>query len=120
MNNLSWLLYLSDVLPKLSIGIGVISVLSGIIFGIATLILWCIYFDDDDYVSIKVPITLSCLLVFTMFFGLASNLIPSRQTILLIAASKMSEQVVKSQDGQEIMNNLKQILKELTTPKKEN
>lgn len=120
MNNLSWLLYLSDVLPSLSVGMGMISVISGILFGIATVIFWCTYFDKNDYVSIKVPITLSCFLVFTIFFGLASNLIPSRQTILLIAASEMSEQVVKSQDGQEIMSNLKQILKELTTPKKEN
>lgn len=120
MNNLSWLLYLSDVLPSLSVSIAVISAVSGMLFGIAVVIFWCIYFDDDYYISIKVPIILSCFLVFTVFFGLLSNLIPSKQTILLIAASEMSEQVVKSQDGQEIMNNLKQILKELTIPKKEN
>jgi len=119
MNNLSWLLYLSDVLPNLNVGIGIISVLSGIIFGIATVIFWCEYFYNNC-IPIKVPITFSCFLVFTIFIGLLTNLIPSRQTILLIAASEMSEQVVKSQDGQEIMNNLKQILKELTTPKKEN
>lgn len=119
MNNLSWLLYLSDVLPSLSIGLSNICLILEMIFGIATLMFWVIYLGDSN-LPIKVPITLSCLLVFTMFFGLASNLIPSRQTILLIAASEMSEQVVKSQDGQEIMNNLKQILKELTTPKKEN
>jgi len=119
MNNLSWFLYLSDVLPSLSIGFSIICTILGMMFGIATLIFWLIYLDNSN-LPIKVPITPSCLLVFIIFLGLLTNLIPSRQTILLIAASEMSEQVVKSQDGQEIMNNLKQILKELTTPKKEN
>lgn len=51
-----------------------------------------------------------------IFCVVAAILTPSSQLIYMIAASELGEQAVTSKDGQEIINNLKEILKELTKP----
>lgn len=131
MNTLSWLLYGADVLNNLGTFFTVIGIVSLIIAIPTTLcgyiIVWDIkkdrssneiWFEPRKYVRIVAILAL----VVGIALNLISIIIPSKQTMYMIAASEMGEVVIKSDEGAEIYNELKAIvmnnLKSVSAPQK--
>lgn len=112
MNNLSTLIYLAEILPNFGMLLGLL--------GFSLLGLWLIvvittgFYNDmsdiykrpkKDYPKIKgylIPITL----LFTV-----SILVPSKETIYLIAGSEAGEYVVSTPEAQEIITDIHAIIK---------
>jgi len=111
VNNLSWLLYLADVAGKAS-GASAFLVGACLILGLpAVIFCWCVVSDRD--MSAKVASFLTAVwVIVTIFAAAAAILIPSKDTIYLIAASEAGEVVVKSDEAKEIMSGLRDIIKE--------
>jgi hypothetical protein len=109
MNSLSWFLYLADVLDR----IGFVFFLLSLIFSFISLfvlIAFAVWTADEDknaersYKSLRwVPLT-------TVFFFFLTAIIPSKDTIYLIAASEAGEMVVNTPEAKEVMSDLKEIL----------
>lgn len=111
MNNLSWLLYLADVAGKAS-GASTFLVGACLILGLPALLFCWLTVADRD-MSAKVASFLTAVWVFvTVFAAAGAILIPSKDTIYLIAASEAGEVVVKSDEAKEIMSGLRDIIKE--------
>lgn len=127
MNSLSWLLYFADVgvsIAAFTIFVGIISVTIGVVISIISYIPWTRYsYHSDSYWTqlenlqnnLKKLGPKTVLISFVFIF--IAILVPSRQTIYMIAASEMGEKAYNSPEGQEVINNLKQIILELTKPK---
>ena len=109
MNDLSWFLYLADVLPNLASSLGLTSAVLAIGGGFG-LIWWYIgSFVDKDVVPVPKPL-------FAVWFpaaliALACSLVPSKETIYLIAGSEAGEAVVTSEQGQEVLSDIQEIIK---------
>jgi uncharacterized membrane protein len=109
MNSLSWFLYLADVISNLQD----VLTLMAIIFAIAS-IFWtiCRVVGDDKYNSTERELAktfwfVPWLFIFSLTFA---ALIPSTNTIYLIAASEAGEMVVNTPEAKEVMSDLKEIL----------
>lgn len=112
MNNLSWLIYLADVVPSFA---GVL-----IFVGALGFVLWAarnavagigsdgIPFEGvlSGRASAKYPFAFAMVSLFAL-----AALIPSKETIYLIAGSEAGEAVVTSEQGQEILNDVQQVIK---------
>ncbi len=91
MNELSWFLYLADVVAALKVMATVVAVISAMcIFG-WLLFNWIQVMHEDEIVSPKlahysIPVVI----------GLIAILTPSQTTIYAIAASEMGEELLKS------------------------
>lgn len=105
MNSLSLLLYVSEVLPNLSILLLIIGLLSFAVASISSLrLMEGGEFEGESVKKSCKQLLMSLLIVFT------SLLIPSKDTILLIAASEIGEEGINSEYGQEILSGLKEVL----------
>ena len=108
MNNLSILIYLSDVTGNLGNFLTFVAVVFGIL-GVVSLIVWLVSHDETDtyYRRLESDVLASrretrktawrwfwCFYGLMVFTGGLANLVPSRQTVLLIAASEMGERVL--------------------------
>jgi hypothetical protein len=108
MNSLSWLIYLAGVTGTLGGFLVFITVIFGVLAGVS-MVLWITsqsfhdangrYRGDDVILQnrkdgIKAWRWFWGFLVLMITFGSVSALMPSRQTVLLIAASQMGEQVL--------------------------
>ena len=103
MNSLSWFLYLAEVVPN----IGVASIFYLCIVGFVGSFL--LAFMAEELGPENLPIkTHIALLVGAVLLAV---LTPSKQTIYLIAGSEAGEYVVTSPEGQEIINDIKAIIK---------
>jgi len=109
MNDLSWFLYMADVLPNLAVSLGFISTLLAIGGGFG-LVWWYIgSFVDKDVIPVPKPLF---AVWFSMaFIALACGFIPSKETIYLIAGSEAGEAVVTSEQGQEVLSDIQEIIK---------
>lgn len=110
MNDLTWFLYWTDVLPGFAKGLTVFSVIGVIIvatIGTAFLI------ETAGDLTTKFYLFTGSLISFFIILGLSTNFIPSKQTMYLMIASEMGEEAYNSPNGQEVTNTLKTILKEL-------
>lgn len=122
MNSLSWLIYLSQVVPSA----GVLFTLAGIgsACAVGALVLFGainrdVYADSQQYEwgkqsydkGVAAHRTALRLLPLPIVVGFLAIATPSKETILLIAASEMGETVVKTPEAQEIFSDLKTILK---------
>ncbi|NOQ73270.1 MAG: hypothetical protein GQ574_14785 [Crocinitomix sp.] len=102
MNNLSWLLYLADVVPNL----GEFAMLYLPIAGVLGTVFLMMGHDTKVFKPpVKTHIT---LLIIAAVITVAS---PSKQTIYLIAGSEAGEAVVTSTEGQEVIDDIKAIIK---------
>lgn len=103
MNNLSWLLYIADIVGNLSILLGV-AIFVSIALGLGLIVLsvpmmdlgasenaWRAYWKAWKYV---IFIGLPCTLTF--------SILPERQTIYLIALSEGGEEVLKMPEFQKV------------------
>lgn len=113
MNSISWFLYLADVIPSLAKVFGV----SGIILSIILVIAWFICLvslGDSDFDGCRTSVkSLSKWLVpvaFTLI--IIATIIPSRQTIYLIAGSEVGQVVVETPEAREIFNDIRTIIKQ--------
>lgn len=101
MNDLSTLLYIADVLPKLGKLFSFLIIVS--LMWLIPQGLYCLV-EEKPFPR---PILSMCV-VFSVVMG--AILIPSQKTILLMASSEYSEEVVNSEFGQEILTESKDAL----------
>ncbi len=104
MNSLSWLLYLSNVVPN----IGGVLIVIAVGCGVATLYVVVVGWMED---SPEIIAKWRVLLPLCLGAAIVAALIPTQQTILTIAASELGERVATTQDGQEILTDLKDAVK---------
>ena len=114
MNTLSWFLYVADVIGGIGLMFGTIGgllFLGGWIFAIpGYMVIWTVFRDQEEAAkkSKEAFAWLSPRMVIAGFLMItASVLVPSKQTMYMIAASEMGEVVVKSEEAKEIFGELK-------------
>lgn len=108
MNSLSWLLYFAEVAGKLGFAMGFASIV--MLVGLAFLgaIFMGTIFDAD----VKMPtMVIRPYLTLLAFVGSIYIITPSKQTLYLIAGSEAGEAVVTSEEGQEILDDIRQVIK---------
>ena len=117
MNSLSWFLYLAEVLPQLAHNVTVLSTILFFALTIVSIVRTAAIADGsgmslsarkNEYRGIwgfwgKTAVPLLVL-------GLSMTLIPSKETIYMIAGSEAGEAVVTSETGQEILNDIKEVI----------
>lgn len=126
MNNLSWFIYLADVVQ----GVKPLLIVPSII-GLVTIAVWiiCIASENSErrpykgMESIEYPkFWIFTVIIISLFNFTLASFIPSKETIYLIAGSEAGEMVVKSPEAQEILSDVKEVLKgqlESLKPKKD-
>lgn len=109
MNGLSWFLYAADVIPSLGNVVGIFSLIS--ILALVTILgFWWVMYLNRELEMIPSSILYKILILSVVFFVLVA-LLPSKETIYLIAGSEAGEYVVVSEQGQEILNNIQEVIK---------
>lgn len=110
MNNLSWLLYAADVLPKLTY--------LPHIFAVILVVMWALLppkgeeqFGERHVGPFMGWCHVSPYLPYLFVLYCISFLIPAAQTLYLIAASEAGEAVAFSVEGKEILEELRLLLK---------
>lgn len=113
MNDLSWFLYLADVLPNTANSLGAAGFVVSV-FGGVGLVAWKGIFEihkDGYYDLVDVPKGFWWAWWVFFFLFVISHFIPSKETIYLIAGSEAGEAVATSETGQEILNDIQQVIK---------
>lgn len=123
MNNLSWLIYLAEVLPSVASLVSFISYLLFFSFGVIIAIkalyklgktdsLHKNHFPDEYEEGMKINVLEGWQWVFVpIALSLVSVLIPSKETIYLIAGSEVGEVVVNSPEAKEIVDDIREVIK---------
>ncbi|TVR07416.1 MAG: hypothetical protein EA385_12885 [Salinarimonadaceae bacterium] len=114
MNNLSWILYVADAVPRAGVLVGFVSVALGV-GAFALLILGGLLRGQRDqglqvagkHLHRKVPPLLGAAVI----FAFAATLTPSRSTILMIAASEVGETVASSPEAREMMTEVQSAIR---------
>ncbi len=105
--SLSWLIYASDVIPSIGRMFAVFAfLLAGFLIG------YTIFFIDYNEPRYLKFYWKSGLFIFA-FLSLTATLLPSRDTILLIAGSEIGEKVIETEVGQQSIRILKNKLSEI-------
>lgn len=124
MNSLSWFLYLADVIPNLFVPFVVVSSIFLAVLILLFIVGFCIMGEnlkygetDGDYIVGKRIRNLSayCLkwiVPIWLIFVTLQSLIPSKETIYLIAGSEIGEVVVNSPEAKEILNDVRTVIKQ--------
>ena len=101
MNNLSWFIYLPEVVPN----IGVVAIIVGLalLFMVAMSRIYTLVEEQ--------PFTSGWLLYPAIALFTFAALTPSTQTIYLIAGSEAGEMVVTSEEGQAILEDIHEIIR---------
>lgn len=102
MNNLSWLIYFSDIIGSVITWMAVFGVI-GCIGCIAAFIWWLVIGlnpkDKDIQDSATFQKTFRRLFIWLFVCGVVlSTLLPSRQAIILMAGSQLGERLMKSEE----------------------
>ena len=125
MNNLSWLLYFGDIAGSLSSFFGWMSapifvLMIGFIVAGAINMLDCGP-DHHEYVVYWTMRNIGLKIFMPMFFGFAilACIIPSKETVYLIAASEAGETVVKSETGKKALDAVNRYLDRVAPVKKD-
>jgi hypothetical protein len=110
MNSLSWMIYAAEALGNLSMSAGIMALVSALGIG-AVMFVGLIAASVDNPSGVVyihkamrkwwVPATLL----------LISAVLPSSNTIYMIAASEAGETIVKSQEAKEVFDDLKTVIK---------
>ena len=117
MNGLSWFLYLADVLPSLANTVAFPAWVVGIAAPLGAAFFWMAARDLGAPPEVKDSsdkvFKIAALKVVPLCFVLIvlTSLVPSKETIYLIAGSEASEYAVTSDYGQEILGDIKEIIK---------
>lgn len=100
MTQLSWLIYLAEVLPNFSYGIFVISAL-----GLLALVAF------NSALADQFPRKLYWVYPLAVLLMLFTTLVPSKTTIYLIAGVEAGDTVVQSETGQEMLEDVHNVIK---------
>ncbi len=120
MNTLSWFLYLIDVIGNLSTLLGFV-LMAGLICVIFATIMGSVVSDGEIWTTEEwLPYRkwYKRLWIVLIVCSIISVLIPERRTFYMIAASEAGEVVVKSPEAQEMMNLIRDRLRDILAPKK--
>lgn len=121
MNKLSLFLYMADIVPGLLlpilIPITAIAIVTCMMVFVG--IVWCAneYLDTHDrekaesYYN-RVTHHAKWIIPLFLFVSIIQSLIPSRETIYLIAGSEVGEIVVNSPEAREILDDVKTVIKQ--------
>lgn len=125
MNDLSLLLWLGDISGSFSNFLTVLTMIFGILAGIATVVGLIMEGDTDyssDNIALGIWLKKMGLRVFLPSFivaGVFSTLLPSKETVYLIAASEVGEAAVVSPTGQRAIDALNRYLDDIGEEKEE-
>lgn len=106
MNTLSWLLYAAEALERLQWIVG----FSAFVGFALTAVLQAVALSVDDG-PVVLP-HIKRIIATIAALALLSCLIPSKQTVYMIAASELAERVVVSPEGRELTELLKRRVRE--------
>jgi hypothetical protein len=102
------MIYVAEVFSNLQAATRILAFLSTLVVSLVIAIQWA-YWGDNQHK--KQPIKSSILLPFIpLLFLMISIITPSSKTVYMIAGSEAGEQVVNSEEGKEILSNIKTIL----------
>lgn len=104
MNNLSWFIYLTQVVDA----IGVLCAVTIVLGGIASIITLVIGHVEESERTTSLG---KRILAGVCVAAVVGTVVPSRQTMLLIAGSEMGERIVKSDAVKDIVNPGADLLK---------
>ena len=93
MNDLSWFIYFADVIPTISLGIG----LSSCILLVLYVIMFLACAADEELENIPKIVHKGAIIVLALFVFNFS--LPSKQAMYLIAASEVGEEVLKTPEA---------------------
>jgi hypothetical protein len=113
MNSLSWLIYLAEAVPSFAGALGWVSFMAAAGFGVYALfgtIKASVEFEENSWFDKKKYLPPTWFVVAVLLSWAIESLIPSKQTIYLIAASEASEAVVTSDVGKQMLSDIQQIL----------
>ena len=96
MNDLSWMLYLAGTLPNLATGIGAISMIATLIFGIVFIIYLICKSDGTDPDTLETLEPYKHVWIYTIILFLLTFIVPDKNTMYAIAASEMGEEIMKT------------------------
>lgn len=115
MNDLSWFLYFADVLPNLSSALGFLLGVSIVFGGIGMVFLTIWTFTSEfesasERVKTFVPKLQKWLVSMFFIMGTLWVLIPSKETIYLIAGSEAGEYVVNTPEAKAILSDIQEVI----------
>ena len=123
MNNISWYIYLADVLNNLGHTLSGLMCFLGSVLGgftVLTLLSFCNPPRKDRYgekegeafYNLRYTFKKCMIISFSLLLlVIVSNIIvPSRNTLLMIAGSQITQQVVTTQQGQEVLTHLSALI----------
>ena len=112
MNQLSWLIYLAEAVPNFAGTLGLVSTLSAVAFALYAAFGSIIsnvennkpWFEEKKYLPPRwfVASILSAWVIV--------SLVPSKQTIYLIAGSQATEMAITSDVGQQLLNDIQEVI----------
>lgn len=123
MNSLSLVLYFAGIVDGIKLNFGMIAFISMLLLIPGGCIAYFAsrFSEYDGYDKTKGP-GLWVIIVPTILFivtGSISILVPDKDTIYLIAGSEIGEQVVKSPEAQEMLQDIREVIKQQLTKLKE-
>jgi hypothetical protein len=108
MNNISWFIYFAEVIPNLKI--------VGVVFGLISFVSFFILppkgvkmfslAHEGPFMGYDRPLHWVFLFLSILFLVFT----PSKETIYLVAGSEIAEYTVNTEYGQEILNDIKEVI----------
>lgn len=112
MNNLSWFIYLTQVVDEARSTFGGVNAFIVIAGSITFFVCLMARFIEDETYPLKIWLRIARWSAPVLVLSIiAYTVIPSRQTMLLIAGSEMGERIVKSDAVKDIVNPGADLLK---------
>jgi len=107
MNNLSWLIYFADVIVSIGRLFSFLTFVCFCVIGVSAIVLF-VSLDHDNEVDRRIrALSARILKIFipvAILMVLLTSLTPSKNTVMMIAASEMGERVLKSQQVQSVID----------------
>lgn len=111
MNSLTIFLYLADVLQNIG---GVLFAISLISFIVTSgTVLYCLLEGEN------LPKFLVFSTIVAVIFAFLAALIPEPKTMYLMAGSEVGEMVVTSEEGKAVISDVRDAIRQLSSPKEE-
>lgn len=108
--NVTTIIYLTDVLGSVK----ALSTFLFICFGVASFIFWVMWmssFDDSDKeVHIVISRIAKIVTSLAILFILAATLIPAKETMYLMAASEITQDIAKSPEAKQITDKVLKVI----------
>ena len=96
MNNLSWLIYLAEVVGKTALALQFVTFVCGLGTLISAIVYAISLAEDADEIAAGAKKIISPLVIGLSLAGVVNCVIPSREAVMMIAASELGEKVIAS------------------------